>query len=106
VAEWVRVASVSESECGEEACIHARTADGRRIVLVSSGGEWFALEDKCSHQDFPLSEGEVEDGELECIFHGARFDLRTGKATRLPAIKPVKTYPVDVRNDEIFVDVS
>lgn len=104
MAEWVRVATLSE--CEGNGCVHAATADGLEVVLVKWEDEVFALEDRCSHQDFPLSEGAVEDGKLECVFHGAKFDVRSGKAVQLPAIKPVKTYPVDVRGDEIFVDVS
>ena len=104
MAEWVRVASLDE--CQDNGCIHAATADGLELVLVQWDDEVFALEDRCSHQDFPLSEGEVEDGKLECVFHGAKFDVRSGKAVQLPAIKPVKTYPVDVREGEIFVDIG
>jgi 3-phenylpropionate/trans-cinnamate dioxygenase ferredoxin component len=104
MAEWVRVATLEE--CEGNGCVHAATADGLEVVLVKWEDEVFALEDRCSHQDFPLSEGEVEDGKLECVFHGAKFDIRSGKAVQLPAIRPVKTYPVDVRGDEIFVDVS
>ena len=104
MAKWVRVATLEE--CEGNGCVHAATADGLEVVLVKWEDEVFALEDRCSHQDFPLSEGEVEDGKLECVFHGAKFDIRSGKAVQLPAIRPVKTYPVDVRGDEIFVDVS
>jgi 3-phenylpropionate/trans-cinnamate dioxygenase ferredoxin component len=104
MAEWVRVASLQE--CEGNGCVHAATADGLEVVLVKWEDEVFALEDRCSHQDFPLSEGSVEDGTLECVFHGARFDIRSGKAVRLPAIRPVRTYPVEIRDDEIFVDVS
>jgi len=104
MAEWVRVASLDE--CQGNGCVHAATADGLELVLVKWEDEVFALEDRCSHQDFPLSEGEVEDGKLECVFHGAKFDIRSGKAVQLPAIKPVKTYPAEVREGEIFVDVG
>ncbi len=104
MADWVRVASLGE--CEGEGCVHATTANGVEVVLVQSEGEIFALEDRCSHQDFPLSDGEVENGTIECVFHGARFDVRTGKAVQLPAIRPVKSYPVEVRDDEIYVDVS
>lgn len=104
MAEWVRVASLSD--CVRNGCLHAVTAKGEKVVLVRWEDEIFALEDRCSHQDFPLSEGEVEDGRLECIFHGAQFDVRSGRAVRLPAIKPVRTFPVEVREEEIFVQVA
>jgi 3-phenylpropionate/trans-cinnamate dioxygenase ferredoxin component len=104
VPEWVRVASTSD--CPNDGCLHATAADGKQVVVIRTGGEYFAMEDKCSHQDFPLSDGEVEDGVIECIFHGARFDIRTGKALSLPAIKPVKTYPVEIREGEVYVQVG
>lgn len=104
MGEWVRVASTSD--CRGEGCLHATAADGKDVVIIRTGGEWFAMEDCCSHQDFPLSDGEVEGGSIECIYHGARFDIRTGKALRLPAIRPVKTYPVEIRDDEVYVQVG
>ena len=104
MGEWVRVAGVDD--CPGDGCLHATTGDGEEIVVVKWEGEFFALEDRCSHQDFPLSDGEVMDGQLECIFHGARFDVRTGEAVQLPAIRPVRTFPVEVRGDDIFVQVE
>lgn len=81
---------------------------GVKIVLVSTGdGEYYAMQDKCSHEDYPLSDGELLDGDrLECIYHGAKFDPASGRALALPAIRPVKTYDVKVENDEILVDVG
>jgi len=104
MADWVEVATLAD--CAGNGCVHAVTAEGEKLVLVKWESEIFALEDRCSHQDFPLSDGDVEDGELECIFHGARFDIRTGKATRLPAIRSVRTFPVEIREDRIFVRVD
>lgn len=102
--DWVRVAALAD--CSGERCVHAVTANGEPVVLANWEGEVYALEDICSHQDFPLSDGEVDNGEIECIFHGARFDLKTGKAMCLPAIRPVKSYPVEIRDGEIFVQVD
>lgn len=102
--EWVRVAALSE--CGGDGCVHGVAANGEKIVLVRLDDEVFALKDQCTHKDFPLSEGAVEDGRLECVFHGAQFDVRTGRAVRLPAIRPVKTFPVEIRDDEIYVQVD
>lgn len=75
-------------------------------MIVRLDGELYALEDRCSHQDFPLSDGEVFDGQLECILHGARFDIRTGEAVQLPAIAPVRTFPVEVRGDDVYIQVE
>jgi 3-phenylpropionate/trans-cinnamate dioxygenase ferredoxin subunit len=104
MAEWVRAAAVAD--CSADGCLKGIVVGGAEVVLIRWNGEFFALEDRCSHQDFPLSDGEVADGRIECVFHGAKFDVRTGKAVQLPAIKPVRTFPVEVRGDEVFVQVN
>ncbi len=79
---------------------------GMAICLARSQGEVFAVSDICSHADVSLSEGDVDDGTVECWLHGSSFDLRTGKPTGLPAIKPVATYPVTLEGDDVLVDVE
>ncbi|NIU51389.1 MAG: Rieske 2Fe-2S domain-containing protein, partial [Thermoplasmata archaeon] len=59
-----------------------------------------------SHEDLPLSAGLLEGDRLECIWHGATFDVCSGQATGLPAIRPVRTFDVDIRDAEIFVDLD
>jgi 3-phenylpropionate/trans-cinnamate dioxygenase ferredoxin subunit len=77
----------------------------KRLAVCRVDGEYFAIDDLCTHDGGPLGEGEVEDHQIECPRHGARFDIRTGKALCLPAVLPVHSYPVQVRNDEIWVAV-
>ena len=83
-------------------------AEGEKLVLVSLGeGVYYALQDRCSHEDYPLSDGELIDGDrVECIYHGAKFDAASGRAVALPAIRPVKTYEVKVEDGMILVDVG
>jgi 3-phenylpropionate/trans-cinnamate dioxygenase ferredoxin subunit len=76
------------------------------VVVARGDDEFFALQNLCSHAAVPLSEGEVEDCQIECWLHGSRFDLRTGKPTGFPATDPVATFPVDVRPDGVYVDAS
>ena len=76
------------------------------VSVVRSDGEVYAIYDICSHAEVSLSEGEVEDGEIECWLHGSRFDLATGQPTGLPAVKPVPVYPVKIDGDDVFVDVE
>ena len=76
------------------------------IAIARDGEEFFALQDLCSHAEVPLSEGEVADCTVECWLHGSRFDLRTGKPTGLPATEPVATFPVEVRDGDIYVDTT
>ena len=79
---------------------------GVAVAVVRTGGEVFALHDVCSHEEVPLSEGDVYDHTVECWLHGSCFDLRTGKPTGPPATKPVATYPVQIDGDDVLVDVS
>jgi 3-phenylpropionate/trans-cinnamate dioxygenase ferredoxin subunit len=76
------------------------------LAIARHEDEFFALQDLCSHAAVPLSEGEVEDCTVECWLHGSRFDLRSGKPSGLPATEPVATFPVEVREDGVYVDVS
>ena len=100
--KWVRVAI--RDQCLPGHLLEVQL-DELRIVLANVDGDIYALEDRCSHQEFPLSDGELEGTQLECIYHGATFDVCTGNAMQLPAIHPVKTYEVDVRDNEIYVQI-
>lgn len=73
------------------------------ICLANADGEIYAIRDNCTHQDYPMHEGTIEGGEIECAWHGARFDLASGRATRLPALKPIQTWEVKVEGDDIFI---
>lgn len=75
-----------------------------RIALCNVEKEIFAIADICTHDGGPLGEGELNDCEIECPRHGARFDVRTGKALCLPAIVAVPTYQVEVKGDDIYVN--
>ncbi len=100
---WARVAAVSEVPAG---ALRAVSTDVGAVVLANVDGDIYALEDRCSHQDYPLSAGELEGDELECPFHGARFDVCSGRALQLPAITPVRSYQVDVRDGDIYIQLD
>ncbi len=102
LAEWVKVADLDRCPPGNLLRVKVGNVS---VVLANVDGDIYALKDRCSHQDFPLSDGELEDNQLECIYHGARFDVCTGRATQLPAIRPVTSFAVEVREQEIFVQV-
>ena len=95
----------SLSDLPEEGAIRV-VLDGVPICVARSGGEVFAISDICSHADVSLSEGDVEDGHVECWLHGSGFDLRTGKPIALPATKPVATYPVTVEGDSVLIKLE
>jgi len=69
---------------------------GKSIVIFNLAGALFAIGDVCSHDNGPVGDGEIEESEIICPRHGARFDIRTGKATSLPAVKDIPSYPVRV----------
>jgi 3-phenylpropionate/trans-cinnamate dioxygenase ferredoxin subunit len=78
--------------------------DGVEIAVVHADDDrFYAVRDECSHASVALSEGEVDGCTLECWLHGSRFDLRTGEPTGLPAVEPVATFPVEVRDGDIYV---
>ena len=82
------------------------TVGGREIVLCNVDGEIYALQGMCTHEELPLDGGEVEDGTLTCDWHGATFDVCTGRATGLPATVPLETFPTRVDDGRIFVTVG
>ena len=77
---------------------------GERICLYNFRGEIGAVSDTCPHQDFPMCDGTVlDDGTIECAWHGARFDRVTGAVRRHPATDPLAVYEVAIRDDQVFV---
>jgi 3-phenylpropionate/trans-cinnamate dioxygenase ferredoxin subunit len=81
--------------------------DGHHVAVVrDEDGDIHAVDDICSHANVSLSEGEVDGCTVECWLHGSRFDLRTGKPTSLPAIRPIAVYPVRLEDDQVLVDVE
>lgn len=78
---------------------------GREIVLCNVEGEFYALQGMCTHEELPLDGGEVDGTTLFCNWHGASFDVCTGRATGLPATEPLQTYETRVDGGRIFVTV-
>jgi 3-phenylpropionate/trans-cinnamate dioxygenase ferredoxin component len=104
MSEIVRVCGRHEIDPGT-----ARRFDvgARRIAVVRIDDDVYAIDDRCSHEDYSLSEGEVlaEECEIECWKHGSTFDLRTGEPQTLPATKAVAVYPVRVEGDDVMVEL-
>lgn len=75
-------------------------------VVRDSYGELHAIGDTCSHAEISLSEGDVEDGTLECWAHGSSFDLKTGQPLTLPAFEPVPVFALSVQGSDVYVDVT
>lgn len=75
-------------------------------IARDSDGSWHAIGDTCSHANISLSQGDVEDATIECWKHGAAFDLVTGAALSLPATQPVPVYPLEIVENNVYVDVD
>ena len=103
MASWVRVGTIADVPVGT---LKGVDANGVAIVLANVDGVICALRDQCSHEEYPLSDGELDGGHLVCAYHGARFDACTGARKALPAVLPVRSFAVDVRDGEIFVEMD
>ena len=102
MSSFFKVAEVSELEEGELVPVEA---DGEPICLAKVEGVIYAFTDNCTHISGPLNEGELTGYVLECPWHLAQFDVRTGKVLRGPARQELYTYTVKVENDAIYVDL-
>ena len=100
---FVTFAKTSEIGPGERDILEI---EGWWIAVFNVGGQYYAIEDVCTHDDGPIGEGELYGYEIECPRHGARFDIRTGAVTRMPAVVPVKWFPTRVEGDEIQVGLD
>jgi 3-phenylpropionate/trans-cinnamate dioxygenase ferredoxin subunit len=100
---WTKVASIGDCPVGE---LKGVMAEGVPVVLANVDGTVCALKDQCSHEALPLSDGELDDGEIVCLYHGARFDACSGARKTLPAVMPVKSFPVEIRDGDVYVDVG
>jgi len=100
------VRACSVGDVGELGVL-AVQVDGEPVAIVrDERGDLHAISDICSHQDVALSEGEVDDCQIECWLHGSRFDLVSGEPTGLPAVRPIPVYHLSVEGDDVLVDVD
>ena len=98
-----RVASVAELP--DETMKRVDAGQTPVCLAHAEDGNFYALNDVCTHEEFSLADGELWSMDVECPQHGSRFNLVTGKVTGLPAVIPAMTYPVSVEGEDIFVEV-
>lgn len=102
---WLRACASGELLPGE-----TRVAwDGDTpILVVNIDGDCYALEDRCTHEDFELSAGafDAASATIECVLHGSKFDVRDGRALNPPAYAPVRTYPARFEDGAVWVRVD
>jgi 3-phenylpropionate/trans-cinnamate dioxygenase ferredoxin subunit len=100
VSDWVAVARAEELAPGTW---RVADVDGTQVVVFNLDGEFYAIEDVCTHDGGQLTGGHVEGAEIVCPRHGARFCIRTGEALSAPAYEPTAKFPVRVENGEVQV---
>jgi 3-phenylpropionate/trans-cinnamate dioxygenase ferredoxin component len=98
--EFISVASQDELPNGERLFLEI---DDIYLVVFNIAGDLYAIADLCSHDDGPLGDGELDDHQIACPRHGARFDVRTGEALTLPAVEAIPAYPVRLVDGHIEV---
>lgn len=98
--EFVTVAEVGEISDGERLIIDI---DGEPIAVFNIADLYYAIADVCSHDDGPVAEGELNEHEIVCPRHGAKFDIRNGRVLTLPAIVDIPAYPVRIEGTEIQI---
>jgi metal-sulfur cluster biosynthetic enzyme/nitrite reductase/ring-hydroxylating ferredoxin subunit len=99
MADFERVASIEDVPNEGRLAV---VVDDIPVLLVRTGDQFYAIEDSCSHDGQPLSDGTIANGEITCTRHGARFDLSTGAAKRMPATSGVRVFTVDIRGNDIY----
>jgi len=102
MGEFVTVGKKDDIPAGE---VRTYKLDGKDLALCNVDGTFYAIDDVCTHDGGPLGEGYLEGDQIECPRHGARFDLKTGRAVTLPAVMPVNAYPVRVEGEDVQVEL-
>lgn len=100
MAEFVKVADVSEVPDPGKTLVEV---DGEMVALFHVDGQWHAIDDVCTHDGGPLADGELRNHTISCPRHGAKFDIRTGAALTMPAIRPTRAHDVKVEGDAVLV---
>ena len=102
MSRFVKVAKKSEIPVNG---VIAAEAEGKRLALINLNGEIYAIDDECSHEGGPLSEGQIQGDEIECPWHASHFNIKTGQVTMDPASKGVVKYRVRVVGDAVEVEI-
>ena len=100
MAEFLKVADVSEVPDPGKTLVEV---DGEMVALFHVDGQWHAIDDVCTHDGGPLADGELRNHTIACPRHGAKFDIRTGAALTMPAVRPTRAHDVKVEGNAVFV---
>jgi 3-phenylpropionate/trans-cinnamate dioxygenase ferredoxin subunit len=100
----MQVGTVDDLEPGQR--ISVQIEEGLFVAIFNVGGAYYAIEDRCTHDDGPLADGALDGFEVECPRHGARFDIRDGKVRRFPAVTPVRRFEVKIIDRAIMIELD
>ena len=103
MSEFFKVAAVGELADGGKMLVET---DDRLVILCRFGDDYFCIDDVCTHDGGTLSDGEHEGCEIECPRHGAKFDMRTGKALCMPATQDTVAHEVKVDGEDILIKIN
>ncbi len=90
-------------EAGRVNCVEV---EGQSVVICKVKDEFFAVVNMCSHAEQTFEKGRIRGHRLLCPLHGAIFDIRDGSVMSAPAFQPIKSYPLEVKGEEIFIDLD
>lgn len=99
---WVRVSNVNELKEKE---LKQFKYDRYDIIIYKNKGKYNVFENKCSHEDYPLIDGYIDDCVIECAKHGARFNTETGDVLCMPAAVPIKVFKTKIEDNALYVDL-
>jgi len=103
MTDWQTVAKVADIPARRVAVFQV---GDHEVAVCNLDGQFYAIDDLCTHDGGSLDQGELDAAEIECPRHGARFDVRSGAVTQLPAFQPVETHPVRLEGDTVQVGVE
>lgn len=101
MADFIKVATIGEIPPGSRKMVDFEDVT---VAIFNIDGQFYCIEDVCTHDGGPVAEGKLEGFEIECPRHGALFDVRDGGVLSMPAVTPVPTYEVKIEGEDIFVE--
>jgi 3-phenylpropionate/trans-cinnamate dioxygenase ferredoxin subunit len=100
MSDFQKVATLDEIPAGGRKSV---VFDDRAVLVLRIGNDVYAVEDVCSHDGQPLTDGPVEGTSIECPRHGARFDVQSGRPLCMPAVEPIATYEVKLQGNDVLL---
>lgn len=102
MSDFIKIAAIDEIPPGQAKLVEVA---GNEIALFNIGGQFHALDNSCTHVGGPLCEGEISGSEVTCPWHGAVFDIASGRVLGPPAVEPVNHYNLRIENGNIEIEV-